>query len=200
MAGADPTHLAPRRARIAAACINVAPALIPLVTWLASTAAGSEPGYGVLGFWAWSMAALLIVMSLNTLLLLWRRQSLGLAYVGLEYEGASAGRMLLGKIVVWGLPLLTVPTIALPVVGLSNWLAWLGPERRTLTDRFGGCRVVERPDARQASALLELLMLGPLLVFFPLYGQLRGGVFGGAFALLLVLGAMAWQRRESARK
>ena len=195
MLEAESAPLARREARIAAACVNVAPALVPLIPWLANGAAGGEPGYGVLGYWAWSVATLLIVVLINTVLLLWRRQSLGLAYMGLAYEGSSAGRMLLGKLVVWVLPWFTIPMIALPLAGLANWLVWLGSERRTLADLAGGCRVVERHDFRERRLLLELLMVGPIVVFLPAYSQLRGGVAGGAVALMLVLSVIAWRRR-----
>ncbi|HXK18819.1 MAG TPA: hypothetical protein VNG33_13505, partial [Polyangiaceae bacterium] len=60
MIEAEPAPLADRQTRIAAACVNVAPALVPLIPWLANAMAGSEPGYDVLGYWAWSVAALLI--------------------------------------------------------------------------------------------------------------------------------------------
>jgi hypothetical protein len=196
MLEAEPALPANRQARIAAACINVAPALVPLIPWLANGIAGSEHAYGTLGYWAWSVAALLIVALINTVLLLWRRQSLGLAYFGLAYEGSSAGRMLLGKLVVWVLPWLTIPLIAVPLASLANWLVWLGPQRRTLADVVGGCRVVERHDFREPRLLLELLTLGPIVAFLPFYSQLRGGVAGGAVALLLVLSVMAWRRRS----
>jgi hypothetical protein len=192
MSQAEAAPLADRRARIAAACVNLAPALVPLIPWFAND--GSEPGYGALGYWAWSVAALLIVLVTNTVLLLWRRQSLGLAYLGLAYEGGSAGRMLLGKLVVWGLPWLTVPLILFPLAGLANWLIWLGPERRTLADLVGACRVVERHDFRAPGLLLELLMLGPLVVFLPAYAQLPGGAMGGVVAIMLVVGVMVWKR------
>jgi hypothetical protein len=139
--------------------------------------------------------ALLLVVLINTVLLLWRRQSLGLAYFGLVYEGSSAPRMLLAKLVVWVLPWFVLPHVAFPLAGLVNWLVWLGPQRRTLTDLVGGCRVVERHDFRQPRLLLELLMLGPLVLLFPAYSQLRGGAFGGALALSLVLGIITWRRR-----
>ena len=195
MLEAEPAPLASRQARIAAACVNVAPALVPLIPWLANAIAGSEPSYGVLGYWAWSVAALLLVVLINTALLLWRRQSLGLAYLGLAYEGSSAERMLLGKLVVWVLPWFTIPLIALPLAGLANWLVWLRPERRTLADLVGGCRVVERHDFREPRLLLELLMVGPIVAFLPAYSQLPGGVAGGGVALVLVLGVIAWRRR-----
>ena len=131
---AESAPLASRGARIAAACINVAPALVPLIPWLANAIAGGEPGYGVLGYWVWSVATLLLVVLINTVLLVLRGQSLGLAYFGLAYEGSSIGRMLLGKVVVWVLPWFTIPLIALPLAGLANWLVWLGAERRTLAD------------------------------------------------------------------
>ena len=196
MLEAEPAPLADRQLRIAAACINVAPALVPLIPWLANRVAGAQPGYGVLGYGAWSVAALLSVALINTVLLLWRRQSLGLAYLGLAYEGSSAGRMLLGKLVVWVLPWLTIPLVVVPLASLANWLVWLGPERRTLADLVGGCRVVERHDFRKPRLLLELLMVGPIVVFLPAYSQLRGGVAGGAVALLLVLSVITWRRRS----
>lgn len=192
----EPTLLASRHRRLAAACLNVAPALAPLLVWGVGSVVDSESDYGVLGYGVWSAAALLIVVATNTVLLLRRRQSLGLAYFGLAYEGASVERMLLGKLVVWGLPWLLVPSIAVPVAGLVNWLVWLGPGRRTLADLIGGCRVVERQDFRQRWFLLELLMVGPIVVLLPAYAELRGGVVGGAASLSLVLGVMAWRRRS----
>jgi hypothetical protein len=191
-AEAESAPLADRRTRIAAACINVAPALVPLILWLA----GSERGYGALGYWAWSVAMLLVVVLINTVLLLRRRQSLGLAYFGLAYEGSSAGRMLFGKLVVWGLPWVTIPLIAFPLASLANWLVWLGPERRTLADFAGGCRVVERHDFREPRLLLELLMLGPIVAFLPAYGQQPGGFVGGGVAFSLVLSVIAWRRHS----
>lgn len=194
MLEAEPAPLATRKIRVAAACINVAPALVPLVPWLANALAGGERGYAALGFWSWSLATLLLVVLINTVLLLWRRQSLGLAYFGLAYEGASASRMLLGKVLVWGLPWLTLPLVVLPLVSLANWLVWLGPGRRTLADVVGGCRVVERRDFRAPHLLLELLMVVPIVALWPAYGPLRGGVVGGAAALLVVFGVIAWRR------
>lgn len=197
MLESEPALLASRHDRLAAACLNVAPALAPLIVWSVGSVADSESDYGVLGYGVWSVAALLIVVATNTVLLLRSRQSLGLAYLGLAYEGSSVERMLFGKLVVWGLPWLLVPSIAVPLAGLANWLVWLGPGRRTLADLIGDCRVVERQDFRRRWFLLELLMIGPILVLLPAYAELRGGVAGGAAALALVLGVMAWRRRST---
>jgi hypothetical protein len=196
MIEAEPELLASRRARIAAACVNLAPALVPLVPMTATWMSDNEPTYGVLGYYAWSFGALLLVILANTVLLLWRQQSLGLAYLGLAYRGPSAARMLLGKGVVWLLPWFTIPSIAVPLAFVANWLVWLWPGRRTLADRVGQCRVVERHDYRDPPLLLELLMVGPIVLFLPMYAQLRGGALGAALALLLVGAVIAWRRLQ----
>ena len=81
--------------------------------------------------------------------------------------------MLFGKLVVWVLPWLLVPWIAVPLAGLLNWLVWLGPGRRTLADLIGDCRVVERQDFRRRWLLLEALVVGPIVVLLPAYAELR---------------------------
>jgi hypothetical protein len=44
--------------------------------------------------------------------------------------------------------------------------------------------------------LLELLMVGPIVMFLPMYAQLRGGALGAALALLLVGAVIAWRRLQ----
>jgi hypothetical protein len=171
-----------------------------------------------IAFGMWSVGGTLLVLLLNAVLLLGRRQSLGLAYFQLVAAEGRPGRIVLAEATLWLVPplfgalasqfssdsetshnlMLYVPLVS----WLANWLFWLTPSRRTLADRLGGCRiVVAHPDPTHAMKAgfggpvwPEVVLLGPPLLLMPWYGQIRGAAAGGLVALLVMAAPVALKR------
>lgn len=202
--------------------MNLAPILAPLFPFLGAAAAGEGHGMGGTGifiaFGTWSLGGTLLVLLVNAVLLLRRKQSLGLAYFELVADGERPGRILLAEGLLWLAPLLLGGVASLfssdsetsncllvyvPLASwLGNWLFLLAPSRRTLADRLGGCRIVPlHPDLRRAMkagfkgpAWPEVVLLGPPLLLMPWYGQIRGAAAGGLVALLVMAVPVALKR------
>lgn len=215
-AGAAPLG-APRSLRLRALLLNLLPALLPAVPFATIFAASNGYlGVGGIGialyFVGWSAAISLVLLGVN-LWLLWRRkQTFGLAYLGLITDGSRRRSvlLLLAEIIVPPL----APFVVLQMTGskeafwylllgthVVNWLPWLGPSGRTLTDRLSGARLLAAPAHLQTRGWWrDALLIGPPLLLLPAHASQKGGALGGALAVLLALLPLCLSRGVRAAK
>lgn len=175
-----------------------------------------------LAFLLWSGALATLVVLANVYLVVRRRQTLGLAYFGLAMAGGSSARLLSASAAMWLLPPLgawllgeilgvwTDPWGVTLVVGLvpgvvygSSAALWSRPARRGLGDRLAGRRIVlAAGDTRRPAVspiLIELLLLLPPCLAFPLLVFVPGGLVGSLAAIVCAGLPVLLRRRGQAR-
>jgi len=211
----EPVRSAPRLARAGAVGVNLLPGFAPVFPLIGLAVTDNLRGMGAIGVLLYagvfSGACTLLVIIVNAVLLIKRRQTLGLAYFGLAIEGARSVRLLLAEGTLLFLPVTIAFLISCAVSGeedqqrafvgvllalyAANWLCGLGPTRRTLGDRLGGGRVVVRSvyepfaQPRLRWSDLVLIALPGWTIFFTLSEPLVSlpGVLASGVVAALVL-------------